>query len=414
MKAQNTIWKIKRILYEVSEVLYLVMFSVILSYRFLKTTQFLEEWDILNTENKIVLELLSFFLLKPFVLLGIIIVLRYLCSEKYNIKQYLVVAALVFAAALIFQKHDSMPYALMLILLLVGAKDISFHKLLKLYFSIIIFFSIITIVAAQFGIITNLVWNVEGRNTRISFGFIYPTDFAAHLFFITLCYWYMRGERLCYIEAGITAILGGLAYLFCEARCSTLMLLLLSLVMFYFRFRYIKSKKRNMKSQIGSVFSLLLVFTPLMCSVFIHFFSIFFTTNIKYMQDFNKLISGRLSLAKRAIDIFGFQLWGADIPMIGNGSKETYVAKYFYIDSTYLQLSLLYGVVFLTLILIIFVLVGEEARKRKDWILLWIIALASVHGVIEQHLIELEYFPFLFAAFADMSRSKKKRHGKKK
>jgi len=48
------------------------------------------------------------------------------------------------------------------------------------------------------------------------------------------------------------------------------------------------------------------------------------------------------------------------------------------------------------------------------WSLLWIIALASIHGVIEQHLVELEYFPFLFAAFADMSRSKKKRHGKKK
>ena len=68
----------------------------------------------------------------------------------------------------------------------------------------------------------------------------------------------------------------------------------------------------------------------------------------------------------------------------------------------------------MTLILIVFLLVGEQARKRKDWILLWIIALASIHGVIEQHLVELEYFPFLFAVFANMSRSKEKKYGKKK
>ncbi len=414
MKIRNVIWKIKHILYEVSEVLYLVMFSLILSYRFLGTTQFFEEWNILNTENKIVLELLSFFFVKPFALLGIITVLRYLCSKTYNIKQYLLAASLVFAAVLVFQRHDSMPYALTLILLLIGAKDISFQKLMRLYFSIVIFWSIITMVAAQLGIITNLVWNVEGRNIRISFGFIYPTDFAAHIFFMVLCYWYIRGERFHCIEAGITAVLGGFVYLFCEARCSTLMLLLLSLVMFYSQFRHIRSKKRNMEYQMCSVLSSLLVFVPLMCSAFIHFFSMFFTAGVKYMQGFNKLISGRLSLAKKAIDIFGFQLWGSDIPMVGNGSKETYASKYFYVDSTYLQLSLLYGVVFLTLILIVFLLVGEQARKRKDWILLWIIALASIHGVIEQHLIELEYFPFLFAAFADMSRSKKKRHGKKK
>ena len=126
MKIRNVIWKIKHILYEVSEVLYLVMFSLILSYRFLGTTQFFEEWNILNTENKIVLELLSFFFVKPFALLGIITVLRYLCSKTYNIKQYLVAASLVFAAVLVFQRHDSMPYALTLILLLIGAKDISF------------------------------------------------------------------------------------------------------------------------------------------------------------------------------------------------------------------------------------------------------------------------------------------------
>lgn len=414
MKVQNIIWKIKHILYEVSEVLYLIMFSVILGYRFLNTTQFLVEWNIFSTENKMILELLSFFLMEPFVLLGVIIVLRYLCSETYDIRQYLIAAVFVGITVLIFQNHDTMPYVLMYVLLIVGAKDISFRKLLKIYLGISIVIFMVTILAAQFGIIKNLVWNVEGRNTRISFGFIYPTDFAAHIFYMVLCYWYIRRKRFTYIESSIAAILGIFVYLFCEARFSTAMLLLLSLAMLYCRFRYIKGKKEGIKYQMHPVLYTLLMYMPLICAVFIHLVSIFYDSSIKFFEKFNNLISSRLALARQAINIFGFQLWGSDIPMVGNGSRSNSPEKYFYIDSTYLQISLIYGVVFLTVILIIFLLVGEQAHRREDWIFLWVIALAALHGIFEQHLIELEYFPFLFAAFADMSRSKEKKHGKKK
>lgn len=414
MKVQNTLWKIKHILYEVSGVLYLIMFSVIVSYRFLNTTQFLMEWDLFGTENKIILQVLSFFLLKPFLLLGMIAILRYLCSETYEIRQCLLAAVLVFITIIVFINHDSMPYALTLILLLVGAKDISFHKLLKIYLKIAVLITVITMVAAQLGVIQNLVWNMEGRNTRISFGFIYPTDFSAHIFFMALCFWYIRGKKLTYVGAGITACLGIFVYLFCEARCSSAMLLLLSIVMFYNRFRNMRSVKMKAKYYMHPVLSLFLMFVPLLCAIVIHLLSIFYDSGIEYLSKLNQLISGRLSFAKRAIDIFGFRLWGADILMVGNGSKASSVEKYFFIDSTYLQLSLIYGVVFLAIILIVFLLIGDQACRRRDWILLWIIALAALHGIMEQHLMELEYFPFLVAVFADMSRSKVKKHGKEK
>ncbi|MEI3192241.1 MAG: hypothetical protein V8S36_08465 [Lachnospiraceae bacterium] len=46
----------------------------------------------------------------------------------------------------------------------------------------------------------------------------------------------------------------------------------------------------------------------------------------------------------------------------------------------------------------------KKAVVQEQWVLLWIVALACVHGVIEQHLIELEYFPFFLAVFGTIAK----------
>ena len=88
--------------------------------------------------------------------------------------------------------------------------------------------------------------------------------------------------------------------------------------------------------------------------------------------------------------------------MIGNESKTSSSELYYYIDSGYLQVGLLYGVVLLAVVLCLLTLICQKAAKENQRILLWIVALACVHGMIEQHLFELEYFPFFLAAFADL------------
>ena len=71
-----------------------------------------------------------------------------------------------------------------------------------------------------------------------------------------------------------------------------------------------------------------------------------------------------------------------------------------------MQLALLYGVVLLAVVLILLTIVCKKAVVQEQWVLLWIVALACVHGVVEQHLIELEYFPFFLAVFGTIAKEK--------
>ena len=382
---------------------YLAMFLIQVVFRFLLTTEFPVD-ELLTLEEGTVPNLLvSLFLTEPqWILLGILL-LRYIFSKRYNWKEYIIALSIgVCAFEIYFQNRESS--ILVFILLILGAKDMPFRKMMQLYFGICTFLLVFTVAASQMGFVENHVWDTASRNIRIAFGFGYPTDFASHILFLCICWWYLRGEALSYLEAGITACLGVFVYTFCEARFSTVMLLLLSGIMVCCRLKGKNIFEYRMSQKCVG----LLEMFPLLCAMLIHLVSIFYDRGIHLMEQVDIILSGRLSLAKRAIDIYGFSLWGSDIPMIGNGGRSTVPEKYFYIDSSYLQFSLIYGVVFLGLVLILFWLAGEKIRKKQEWILMWILALAAVHGLFEQHLLELEFFPFLLLIFADLGGKKRK------
>ena len=117
-------------------------------------------------------------------------------------------------------------------------------------------------------------------------------------------------------------------------------------------------------------------------------------------QKLNQLLSNRLDLGKKAFDIFSLTPFGQYIRLFGNAENLGF-EYYFYIDSTYLQLIIMYGVVILGVVLLVFLLIGCRAKAQKDWIFLWIIGLIAAHSIIEQHLVELPYCPFVIALLAD-------------
>lgn len=73
----------------------------------------------------------------------------------------------------------------MLAFLIVGAKDVSIDKILKVYLLIDSIIMLIAFVCSQLGMIENLqYWKNE--QMRFALGSVYPTDFAAHIFYIVL------------------------------------------------------------------------------------------------------------------------------------------------------------------------------------------------------------------------------------
>lgn len=335
----------------------------------------------------------------------IVVLALVLTEEQFQWKH--TVITVVYCGILLFCYQKTEAHSLLSwLLILPGAGQIDFRKLIKVDVLISTVLTAVTILCSLAGIIDNLAWSMGNGKVRMAFGFIYSTDFAAHIFFLMLGWWYLRREKANWKDSIFWLAAGGLVWKFSIARNSAVLITLGAVLMLYCHWT---ERTAVLEKKV-------LGYAPLLCAAGVSGLSIFYSQDIPWMMQLDRWFSTRLSLAKRAINIYGFSLWGKEIPMIGNGSKTSSSELYYYIDSGYLQVGLLYGVVLLAIVLCLLTWICQKAAEQNQRILLWIVALACVHGMIEQHLFELEYFPFFLAAFANLKEKGQREllHGKEK
>ena len=380
------IWKNR--LHKVCKIGYWLLFLSMVIYRFLNTTQLFEDIDVLYAGENLGSSLFRLLFLQPQWLIVVVTFGLYLTAEKTAWKEMGMM--LLFSISLLYAGHQVNADALIsYLLLLPGAHYVSFEKLIRAYVAVGIVLTVGIIAGAFTGTVDNLVWTLWDGRTRASFGFIYPTDFVAHVFFLILAYWYVRGRKISYMEMAAVLALAWLTMKYCITRCSSALIAVTAVVMLYNRLFSGRLKLEKIVLE-NMPFLMALVTTGL---------GLLYSSDKPIFVQWNGWLSGRLNLIKKGADLKGFHLWGSNMQMIGNGGKTSSPSRYFYIDSAYMQLALLYGIILLAVVLILLTIVCKKAVVQEQWVLLWIVALACVHGVIEQHLIELEYFPFFLAVF---------------
>ncbi len=98
------------------------------------------------------------------------------------------------------------------------------------------------------------------------------------------------------------------------------------------------------------------------------------------------------------MDDYGISLFGQDVPMVGFGGSTTLEEEYFFIDSSYLNILLRYGILFLIMVFIIY---GTICYKHKeDTVLMLAVTLLAISCFIDHHMMEEAYNPLTYALFA--------------
>ncbi|MBA4699316.1 MAG: hypothetical protein H2212_07750 [Ruminococcus sp.] len=366
--------------------IYLVVFSIMIGYYFLGTTTFEIIWP-------------QYFYVNLRTFLLVIIVAKIAAENNVDYVDILLgaMAGIVFLVAL---KHNDYEVLSNIVLLIVGCRGISFRKVAKTYLIICGVLLFITMVFALTGRIENFVLNQNGRRTRIAFGIIYPTDFSAHVFYLILAYCYLRKEKIKYLEIGIITVLGIFVYVFCDARLNTICICVTAVIMGYNKIRHDRALKKGRDYSMNSVFSILLCLSTTIASMAMIGLTLLYSQNHKLMLILDKVLNNRLRLGKKGIDVYGFSIFGQQIHLIGNGNKWTTPVNYFFLDSSYLFVSLLYGILVLGVILLLFLIMSFRARKEKDWTLLWLIALMSLQCIVEHHIMDISYNVLLWGTLA--------------
>lgn len=283
-------------------------------------------------------------------------------------------------------------------IVLLSAEKMSSRKIIKIAFILQSFTLFLMIFLSQSGLITDYIWEPEIR-PRHFLGFSWVTTSAVLYFFIILEYIYLKCGVLHLTETCILLIINAWLYYMTDSR----MVFLLSTGVLIFFFLFYRNICRNwIYLKIKKIIHIMPV---LICGFAIGIHAFYDPSNEIYSK-INSLLSGRLRLGKAALSDYGINLFGHKIEWVGFSVIEHLDGEYNYVDCSYLQIFLEYGLIFLIIVLMVYSIIIKSAIIMEHNYLVWIILFVLIFSITEPRLVNFMYNPFPILCITETSFSK--------
>ena len=322
--------------------------------------------------------------------------LRFLYKMRVSYKYLILSILLLLSGGLVYfqtNRLNFLVYSMLLVLLV----NVDMKVVLRNYVVVAGILVVGVFLLSLIGMIPNLQYNRAGV-IRNSFGFIYPTDFASHCFYLFLAVSYLLKDKFIWTRSLFGVLLSAFIIKYCDARLNALSILLATVIFIYFYY----SNGKKIK-----IFALLPYSAVVFASI-VTYLSYKFSWSNPFLVSVNKLITGRLALGRNAFDTFGVHLFGTrNVQFIGSGGKTESVIGYNYVDSSYVQMLFTYGIVPVVLLLIIYVVASRKQYKDGQYLLVAILSLIAFNCMIEAFWFVPTYNIFMFLLFTTNTFSEK-------
>lgn len=370
------------------EQLYLISFIYCTFFLFIFTTTFS---DYFHTRP---LQLISY------IGLGLVIVKIYL-FDHLNWKQLMWTTGIILVSVVSWRNSQSNTESnliLYMTIFVLGARNVHFRKIVSYFYKTGLIMLILIMLYSMLGIISNLAYFTPGRPVRYSLGMVYPTDMASHILFLILAKCYLVYPKIKWYHYVTFLLLAFFIKVIADARLSFYVILLLVLVMM------IAQQAQKGQHIFRMLASLYWTITPI--TVFISVITVLnFDMSNHIMRKVNDLLSGRLLLGSQAVAKYGIGMWGKPVVEHGSGGIKGMhqffnTAKYFYIDSSFIRLLVIYGVAMFFLVIFLIMFISIRSTVCGNYILPAILLIVTISCLIEQHLLDLSFDPFLLSLLA--------------
>ncbi|MBE5845173.1 MAG: hypothetical protein E7302_13535 [Butyrivibrio sp.] len=404
----------------VTEWLYIAAMALYLLYRALKNTTF--DLSFIGKTDR-------FFIVMFSIVLGAQII-----THLDNIKG-IIIAAIVLAASVAAYKHNTYIDVLHAGLLIAGAIDVKTDRILKVWTAVVGAVIIAAAFMAFSGVIANYTYisfRDYGYRVRGSLGTVFATDSATWILFAIGYIWAVW--RKITDEAMILIVMAAMALFYFYHNGQTAVLCA-GIMLIFIIFDMFMEKKSNTSEQIidkannnnlntdsnnkskrnffkgirekGSqkrdiwntiVFWLITVAIPMGTAMLVGF-AYLYGKGSALARKVDGIIDLRISESYTGISSYGIKLLGTYFKMYGFGGGSVDNAyKYFYLDSSYINILVRYGIIIFVIYAALWILSARKALKAGDRRLLLLMLLITAQSIEEHHFADVRYNPLFILA----------------
>lgn len=367
--------------------IYFTAFTLYLVIAFLKTTMITDYLSVhlLNYGAYLSMGILAF---------------KWLFFSRFTKRQLIFEAIVLIFAGLSWIKSGD-PLGFYMAAFVITARGQDFKELIKWYVILTTIMLVLTVVLAEINVIRNLSY-LRAAHVRYAFGVVYPTDFASHVFYLMLAYCYLWFHSLNYQNYLGLLVVAGLLYYFANARLDTILILVIIPVMIVARKKQYTNFDREGLLNYSWMFTGVSAYLAIVAAIF-------YSPN-GLLSLLNRLLSSRLVLSHTGFTKYGVSLIGQKVKEYGWGGAQGFknfnvggqLHQYFMLDSSFIRLLLIYGVVFFLITVGAASYAGLRALKVDNFALVAIFLLVALSCLIDQHMLELAYNPFYLAIYASI------------
>ncbi len=238
---------------------------------------------------------------------------------------------------------------------------------------------------------------------RWHFGFNYTTHLPNFFFSLVLMFVYLVREKIKMWHILIIAILNLALYFFTDTKAIYGEIIFLCIGLIILRPCYSKSENAFAKRYnkiCDTVFcgrASKFIFAALILAlvgVTVYASATFDIENPDHVQ-LDKLISGRLSYANEGLKTYGITPFGTEINWASGSNWQESADRYFFVDSSFVNMLLNYGVIVFALITAGLTKLCFEFSKDKQKHFMLLIFVLVIHSLFDPQLFDLRYTPFL-------------------
>lgn len=332
------------------------------------------------------------------------VVAKIIFSKQYELKD-VVIAAIIVGAFGLSAVLSGYIELIQIGLLIAGAKNVDFKKILKVYVIIGLLMMTVALVLSQTGVIVDIITYTPRKingGMRHSYGSIYPTDFAAHVFYLIMAiacaFEWGKKKWMLYVA---TLVISGLVMYKCLALTTTICLVMFVVLAIVVE---LALKRENAFSKI---FEKVLELSPIILALVFFVLCKLYTVGNAIMEKINVVLSKRVEIGNSAFEKYNIKLFGQFIKEQGWGGLPEGVdeSQYFFLDDSYIRILLEYGLVLFIVVMVLYTLSIKRAFDKKQTMIAVALVAIGMHSFMEHHYLEVAYNPFVYFALASVSKA---------